>query len=177
MHYIKKYILNFKFDIQNITHKDITNIRNKLKRVYKGRGINTSSLCLYSGPIFDDSKYTYFYTGNIDLTDKTIQDGILDHYNEYFLDKVKFVQIPHHGSKNNSNLDILKKLFPNSGQFFVTKQENPNGRQQPKLSTEYENLDGLNQVTEKKSSKYATPEQHDMGLITCHDNHCWYYYK
>lgn len=165
-----------KLDIHNITHKDIADICKKLKKFYKDRDINTTSLCLYSGPILDDSKYTYFHTGDIDLTDKTVQDGIIEHYKK-ISDKVKIVQIPHHGSKNNSNLDILKKLFPNSEQFFVTKQENPNGRQQPKLSTEYENLDGLNQVTEKKSSKYATPEQHDMGLITCHDNHCWYYYK
>lgn len=140
------------FDYHLLTKDTVKNIQSRYKEYFNGKELNLSSLCLYFGSESQKGKYNYFHTGDINLKNPNVQDELKEHYKDY-INNFRTVQIPHHGSKNNSNLETLKLLFPNYKKLFVTKQEKPNGYQQPTYSQEYVNLrEEIMEITENNDT-------------------------
>ena len=152
-----KNILPLVEEIKNIdyhllTKDTIKNIQRKFKKYFNGKELNLSSLCLYFGSEVQNEKYNYFHTGDIDLKNPSVQNELKKHYKD-LINNFRIIQIPHHGSIHNSNLKTLKLLFPNYKKLFVTKQENPNGYQQPTYSQEYVNLrEEIMEITENNDT-------------------------
>lgn len=104
-----KNILPLVEEIKNIdyhllTKDTVKNIQRKFKKYFNGKELNLSSLCLYFGSEVPNEKYNYFHTGDINLKNPNIQDELKEHYKDY-INNFRTVQIPHHGSKNNSNIE------------------------------------------------------------------------
>ena len=153
-----------KMNFNDITPDNVKIFQGNYKKFLGIKDINLSSLCLYFGMTNNKSKYSYIHTGDINLRNANIQNELKEHYKDYIYN-ISYVQIPHHGSKYNSTLDSLNELFPNNRQLFVTKQENPNGHQQPKLSDEYIDTKKVYQVTENNNSKYSTTHNCSFEMI------------
>ncbi|CDE61176.1 unknown [Fusobacterium sp. CAG:439] len=91
------------------------------------------------------------HTGDFSFKHKEAFEKFQTHYDSV-LNNVQILQIPHHGSeKNSSNEDF--KIFPNLKNKYVTMQENPNGKQEPKLSPEYINDKTIYLATENERIK------------------------
>ena len=94
------------------------------------KNINVSSLCLYSGPLPDSaarprhhfanfgkwSAHTrggigWLATGDADLKVKRRRARFLRHYDK-LLDEVTTLTIPHHGSENNFDEEVLARVNP-----------------------------------------------------------------
>lgn len=126
------------------------NINNRLKTELKDK-LNLSSLCLYSGLLDDRKICGWMHTGDFNFKNKKALENFCKHYVSV-LDNIQVLQIPHHGSKKNSSNEIFK-IFPNLINKYVTMQENPNGKQEPKLSPEYTNDKTIYLATENKRIK------------------------
>lgn len=126
------------------------NINSRLKKELKYK-LNLSSLCLYSGPLDYCNICGWMHTGDFSFKHKEAFEKFHTHYDSV-LNNVQILQIPHHGSeKNSSNEDF--KIFPNLKNKYVTMQENPNGKQEPKLSPEYINDKTIYLATENERIK------------------------
>lgn len=128
----------------NITAKNCRSKKNlkKIKNLYKKYkiDINVSSLCLYSGgQILQENKPNgWVHTGDIHFYKHNTKEKFLNYYKNEF-DNIKYIQIPHHGSKKNSRLaDFTKHI--NYEELFVTTQNKTNGKTYPHLSKEYDNI-------------------------------------
>lgn len=152
-----------RFDISNYLEKEIKkigynsidsinfdNINNRLKTELKDK-LNLSSLCLYSGLLDDRKICGWMHTGDFNFKNQKALENFYKHYVSV-LDKVQVLQIPHHGSEKNSSNEIFK-IFPNLINKYVTMQENPNGKQEPKLSPEYINDKTIYLATENERIK------------------------
>ena len=152
-----------RFDISNYLEKEIKkigynsidsinfdNINSRLKKELKYK-LNLSSLCLYSGPLDYCNICGWMHTGDFNFKNQKALENFYKHYVSV-LDKVQVLQIPHHGSEKNSSNEIFK-IFPNLINKYVTMQENPNGKQEPKLSPEYINDKTIYLATENERIK------------------------
>lgn len=104
----------------------------ELSAAYKTveKNLNVSSMCLYSGPLPDRSLQVerhsgkfgkwrcraagsagWLATGDADLKDKARRAAFLSHYDK-LLDHVVTLTIPHHGSENNFNAELLTRVDP-----------------------------------------------------------------
>ena len=126
------------------------NINNRLKTELKDK-LNLSSLCLYSGLLDDRKICGWMHTGDFNFKNQKALENFYKHYVSV-LDKVQVLQIPHHGSEKNSSNEIFK-IFKHLKFKYITMQENPNGRQEPKLSPEYTNDKTIYLATENKRIK------------------------
>lgn len=126
------------------------NINNRLKTELKDK-LNLSSLCLYSGLLDDRKICGWMHTGDFNFKNKKALENFCKHYVSV-LDNIQVLQIPHHGSKKNSSNEIFK-IFKHLKFKYITMQENPNGRQEPKLSPEYTNDKTIYLATENKRIK------------------------
>lgn len=124
------------------------NINNQLKNELKGK-LNLSSLCLYSGHLDYCNIGGWMHTGDFSFKHKKAFEKFQTHYDSV-LNNVQILQIPHHGSENNSSNEIFK-IFPSLTNKYVTIQKNPIGRQQPKLSPEYINNKDIYCATENST--------------------------
>lgn len=152
-----------RFDISNYLEKEIKkigynsidsinfdNINNRLKEELKDK-LNLSSLCLYLG-LLDDCKICgWMHTGDFNFKNKKALENFCKHYVSV-LDNIQVLQIPHHGSAKNSSNEIFK-IFKHLKFKYITMQENPNGRQEPKLSPEYTNDKTIYLATENERIK------------------------
>lgn len=94
------------------------------------RNLNVSSMCLYSGPLPDRSVHSMSYsgrfgiwgcssdggigwlaTGDVDLKDRKRRSAFLHHYRK-LLEHVVTLTIPHHGSENNFDPELLTRVNP-----------------------------------------------------------------
>lgn len=133
--------LNTELNNANIT---LNNFRQrdylrKLRAIYmKYRcNLNLSSLCLYSGtnmPV-NHLHTGWLHTGDINFFDSNAFAGFINHYDN-FADNVRVMQIPHHGSKQNSELKHFEH-FHNIATLFITTSANTNGYGIPNVSSEY----------------------------------------
>lgn len=152
-----------RFDISNYLEKEIKkigynsidsinfdNINNRLKKELKDK-LNLSSLCLYSGLLDDRKICGWMHTGDFNFKNQKALENFYKHYVSV-LDNIQVLQIPHHGSKKNSSNEIFK-IFPNLINKYVPMQENPNGKQEPKLSPEYINDKTIYLATENERIK------------------------
>ena len=99
--------------------------------------LNLSSLCLYSGtnmPV-NHLHTGWLHTGDINFFDRNAFAGFINHYDN-FADNVRVMQIPHHGSKQNSELKHFEH-FHNITTLFITTSANTNGYGIPNVSSEY----------------------------------------
>lgn len=136
--------------IYDINFDNINKINNQLKNELKNK-LNLSSLCLYSGPSDGSKGCAWMHTGDFSFKHKEAFEKFQTHYDSV-LNNVQILQIPHHGSeKNSSNEDF--KIFPNLKNKYVTMQEKPNGKQEPKLSPEYINDKTIYLATENERIK------------------------
>lgn len=148
--YLEKEIKIKKIGYNSIDSINFDNINNRLKKELKDK-LNLSSLCLYSGLLDDRKICGWMHTGDFNFKNQKALENFYKHYVSV-LDKVQVLQIPHHGSAKNSSNEIFK-IFPNLINKYVMMQENPNGRQQPKLSPEYTNDKTIYLATENKRIK------------------------
>ena len=152
-----------RFDISNYLEKEIKkigynsidsinfdNINNRLKTELKDK-LNLSSLCLYSGLLDDRKICGWMHTGDFNFKNQKALENFYKHYVSV-LDNIQVLQIPHHGSAKNSSNEIFK-IFKHLKFKYITMQENPNGRQEPKLSPEYTNDKTIYLATENKRIK------------------------
>lgn len=129
----------------------------RLREIYRNHRIdlNFSSLCLYSGSL-SKRNYTHtgwLHTGDINLLNKFSFDNFNYHYRD-IQDNVRVMQIPHHGSIENSSINSFDD-FPNINNYFITTQNNPNGRSQPNISGEYRDNENIILLTESSSSLWS----------------------
>ena len=110
----------------------VLNRVNDLRTAYEvvEKSLNISSLCLYSGPLPDgterprhhfakfgkwsgqgESGIGWLATGDADLKDKVRRDSFLRHYDK-LLDEVTTLTIPHHGSEDNFDEELLARVNP-----------------------------------------------------------------
>ena len=94
------------------------------------KNVNVSSMCLYSGPLPDrmahaerysgtfgkwgcraDGGVGWLATGDADLKDRKRRSAFLHHYRK-LLDHVVTLTIPHHGSENNFDPELLTRVAP-----------------------------------------------------------------
>ena len=126
------------------------NINSRLKKELKYK-LNLSSLCLYSGPLDYCKICGWMHTGDFNFKNKKALENFCKHYVSV-LDNIQVLQIPHHGSAKNSSNEIFK-IFKHLKFKYITMQENPNGRQEPKLSPEYTNDKTIYLATENERIK------------------------
>lgn len=148
--YLEKEIKIKKISYNSIDSINFDNINNRLKEELKDK-LNLSSLCLYSGPSDGSKGCAWMHTGDFNFKNKKALENFYKHYVSV-LDKVQVLQIPHHGSEKNSSNEIFK-IFKHLKFKYITMQENPNGRQEPKLSPEYTNDKTIYLATENKRIK------------------------
>lgn len=96
----------------------------KFKECYKKifKDVNTYSLVLYSGP-YDINQYhrcsSCLYTGDINLNKRNILNE-LNIIPKNHIDNIELIQVPHHGSLESYNPDILYKISNNCHVFFLS---------------------------------------------------------
>lgn len=91
--------------------------------------LNTTSMCLYSGPLPDEHGDTVHYgrfgkcsvrgndriawlaTGDADLKSSSRRNSFLNHYRR-LSSKVSTITLPHHGSENNFDAELLTAIEP-----------------------------------------------------------------
>lgn len=111
-----------------LTIESLKNIKkgmtSKFKECYKKifKNINTYSLVLYSGPYNINRYHRYsscLYTGDIDLNTRNIIKE-LNVIPKNRIDNIGLIQVPHHGSLESYNPDILYKISNNCYMFFLS---------------------------------------------------------
>lgn len=121
--------------------------------------LNFTSLCLYCGPCVGSVQYKSFggwlHTGDYNLKDKNFWKPFFQHYKQYY-NYIEWLQIPHHGSKNNISVSLLCYLQKRCHyRLFLTSQLNPRGRGQPKVDSGLYSL-SVCKVTECPCSLLST---------------------
>lgn len=126
----KETIIEFKelLNDNGLTVESLKNIKegmtSKFKECYKKifKDVNTYSLVLYSGP-YDINQYHRYssclYTGDINLNKRNILKE-LNIIPKNHIDNIELIQVPHHGSLESYNPDILYKISNNCHDFFLS---------------------------------------------------------
>lgn len=137
---IGQELKNRGINIQNFQNTNFTRI---LRRLYKKYNIDVhaSSMCLYSGVhtninISLQRENGWLHTGDINFIEN---NEILENFNKHYAqeqDLVRVIQIPHHGSVENSTLDNFNN-FRNRKTLFITTQTKTNGHGRPHISDKY----------------------------------------
>ena len=138
----------------------------RLRAIYREYKIdlNFSSLCLYSGTL-NKANHTHtgwLHTGDINLLNDFSFDNFSNHYRDV-QDNVRVMQIPHHGSRENSNSNSFDN-FRNINKYFITTQNLPNGRGQPNVSSEYLNNENIILLTESEISLWSYEQTNGVIL-------------
>lgn len=84
--------------------------------------VNTYSLVLYSGP-YDINQYrrlsSCLYTGDVNLNKRNILNE-LNIIPPKHINNIGLIQVPHHGSLESYNPDILYKINNDCRRFFLS---------------------------------------------------------
>jgi hypothetical protein len=127
---VRDLVINKVIDLVNAFHAITSNL-------------NTTSMCLYSGPLPDETGATSFAgqfgrwtvtggdriawlaTGDADLKTKSRRAPFLKHYRR-LISKVSTLTIPHHGSEKNFDIELITKIDPEH--FVVAADQFSNWR-------------------------------------------------
>lgn len=148
--------------IDNFTEKRFATRLREIYRKYK-IDLNFSSLCLYSGTLnkINHTHTGWLHTGDINLLNEFSFNNFSNHYRD-IQDNVRVMQIPHHGSIENSRINRFDN-FPNINNYFITTQNKPNGRSQPNVSGEY--LNNENIILLRESSFALWSYERTNGIV------------
>lgn len=123
-------IIEFKelLDDNGLTIESLKNIKkgivSKFKKCYEKvfKDVNTYSLVLYSGP-YDINQYrrlsSCLYTGDVNLNKRNILNE-LNIIPPKHINNIGLIQVPHHGSLESYNPDILYKINNDCRIFFLS---------------------------------------------------------
>lgn len=151
--------IKYELYLQGITLDNFLERRfaTRLREIYKNHKIdlNFSSLCLYSGTLnkINHTHTGWLHTGDINLLNEFSFNNFNNHYRD-IQGNVRVMQIPHHGSIENSRINRFDD-FPKINNYFITTQNNPNGRGQPNVSEEYLNNETIILLTESSSALWS----------------------
>ena len=157
---LQKELNDMGININNF--RDDEHLRN-LRKIYNKycSDINLPSLCLYSGAndIIDYIHTGWLHTGDIDFNkdEQVAYKGLIYHY-KFLLNNIRVIQIPHHGSSENSKMKDFS-IFNNVNTYFITTQSVTNGWQYPHVSNEYKNNDRIILLTEDYKKHLWSYEQ------------------
>lgn len=152
-------------NIANCTDKHLIKRLRIIYLMHCDNDLNLPSLCLYSGA---DKVLNYCYTGwihtgdiNFNKSNCAAYNGLINHYIN-LLNNVRVVQIPHHGSRDYSNISHFS-VFKNLRSYFVTTQSVTNGGSKPHVSPEYLNNSRI--ILLNENSNFLWSYEHGNGII------------
>lgn len=143
----------------NIYNFQTANFIAKLREIYSKycSDLNLPSLCLYSGTdkIIHFLHTGWLHAGDIDFNkhDKAAHIGLINHYKKY-LNNIRVIQIPHHGSERNSSMNDFSE-FQAASKYFITTQNHTNGTGCPHVSSEYKNNPKVILLTETSNHLWS----------------------